>query len=254
MVERFFLTGYQTLQDVLPIILIILFFQVVILRRYPTHLKRILMGSVYMLLGLTAFRLGLDSTLVPLGRAMAEQLLLSGTTPLAEKTWYQHGWLVLFAGLIGLAATLIEPTLIAVGSRVQELTAGELRGLHLRWIVAIGVALGMMLGSLRILLGIPILSLGIPLILLTGVLAFFAPKNIVPLALDTGPMATSVVTVPLVAAFGITMATVLPGRNPVLDGFGVIFFSLVMPVLSLLIFALVRQLKQQQQTSNIKEG
>src|SRR5690606_17626224 len=178
---------------------------------------RILVGSIYMLLGLTAFRLGLDSTLVPLGRAMAEQLLLSGTTPLAEKTWYQHGWLVLFAGLIGLAATLIEPTLIAVGSRVQELTAGELRGLHLRWIVAIGVALGMMLGSLRILLGIPILSLGIPLILLTGVLAFFAPKNIVPLALDTGPMATSVVTVPLVAAFGITMATVLPGRNPALD-------------------------------------
>lgn len=242
MLERFLSTAFQTLQDVLPIVLIILFFQVVILRRYPANLKRILIGSLYMLLGLTTFRLGLDNTLIPIGRAMAEQLLLAGETPLAEKAWYQHGWLLLFAAMIGLAATLIEPTLIAIGNRVQELTAGELRAIHLRWIIAVGVALGMMLGSLRILLGIPVLALGIPLLLLTGILSFLAPRNIVPLALDTGPMATSVVTVPLVAAFGITMATILPGSDPIQDGFGVIFFALLTPVLSLLIFTLLRRL------------
>ena len=241
--DRFSGTALQTTLDVLPIMLVILVFQMGVLRRKPRYLKTILIGGVYTLVGLVLFRLGLEDTLLPLGSRMAESLVNLGTIPLADKQWYDHLWLLLFAGLIGLAATLIEPTLSAVASRVDQLTGGEMRAMHLRYVVATGVAFGLMLGTLRILLGTPILFFVIPILALLGLMSIHAPKTILPLALDTGPMATSVVTVPLIAAFGIAVADTIPGRDPVLDGFGLVLFALLMPVLSVLLFTFYRRWK-----------
>src|SRR5690606_19395559 len=241
--DRFSGTALQTTLDVLPIMLVILVFQLGVLRRKPRNLKTILIGGAYTLVGLILFRLGLEDTLLPLGSSMAQSLVTLGPTPLVDKQWYDHFWLLLFAGLIGLAATLIEPTLSAVASRVDELTGGEMRAMHLRYVVATGVAFGLMLGTLRILLGIPILFFVIPILALLGLMSINAPKTILPLALDTGPMATSVVTVPLIAAFGIAVADTIPGRDPILDGFGLVFFALLMPVLSVLLFTFYRRWK-----------
>lgn len=231
----------DTLLDVLPIVLVIVFFQFLLARRPPHNWRRVLVGALYAVVGLVLFRLGLEDTLVPLGRTMADQLASLGDTPLAEKAWYNHLWLVLFAASLGLAATLIEPTLSAVAAKVDDLSGGELKARHLRWTVAAGVAVGLALGTFRILIGVPILSFILPVIAALLLFSWRAPKPMVPLALDTGPMATSVVVVPMVAAFGVAVAQVIPGRDPVLDGFGLIFFALVMPVLAVQLFAIWQQ-------------
>mgnify|MGYP001417886879 CR=1 FL=1 len=225
-------TALQTCSDLLPIVLIVLVFQWGILRSRPAQLQRVLAGSAYALAGLILFRLGLDLTLLPLGSDMAQEL--------AGKQGWGALWLVLFAGSIGLVATLIEPTLLAVANRIQDLTGGEMRAWDLRLVVAGGVALGLVLGTARMLLGIPILAFIVPMVLLLLVVGWVSPKNILALSLDTGPMATSVVTVPLIAAFGGSVARTLPGRDPVLEGFGLIFFALMTPVLSLLMFAALK--------------
>jgi hypothetical protein len=241
----------QTCTDVLPIIAIIVIFQFVVLRAPPTHAKRIVRGGFHALLGLILFRFGLDSTLLPLGADMAQHL--AGAAQSSRAPLISYLWLVLFAGGIGLAATLIEPTLLAIADRIQELTGGEIRAWDLRLVVACGVAMGLCIGTVRIILGTPILVFIVPMIALLLLVSFLAPKNIVSLALDTGPMATSVVTVPLIAAFGSSVARTLPGRDPVLDGFGLIFFALLTPVLSLLMFTTFKRLVSRKRLLSRKE-
>lgn len=236
MAERLQMVLLQIGADVLPILVVVLVFQAGIIRRKPAHLRHILVGGGYMLLGLALFRLGLEDTLLPLGGLMADQLVHLDGAP-AQTDWRQQLWLVLFAGAIGLAATLIEPALMAIGKQVQELTGGGLRAGALRVVVALGMAAGLMLGTLRLITGIPLLMVIAPLLVVTGLLCRLAPRSIVPLALDVGPMATSVVTVPLIAVFGVTVATSLPGRDPLMDGFGLVFFALLTPVISLLAFS-----------------
>ena len=238
--QTFFDIAAQTCVDVLPIIAIILIFQFVVLRTPPAQAKRILRGGFHAVLGLILFRLGLDSTLLPLGTDMAQHL--ASATQSSAAPLISYLWLLMFAGGIGLAATLIEPTLLAIADRIQELTGGEIRAWDLRLVVACGVAMGLCIGTVRIILGTPILVFIVPMIGLLLLISFFAPKNILSLALDTGPMATSVVTVPLIAAFGSSVARTLPDRDPVLDGFGLIFFALLTPVLSLLLFTTVKRL------------
>lgn len=243
--QTFFDVALQTCTDVLPIIAIILIFQFLVLRTPPAHPKRLLRGGFHALLGLILFRLGLDGTLLPLGADMAQHL--AGATQQSAAPLIGYLWLVLFAGGIGLAATLIEPTLMAIANRIQELTGGEIRAWDLRLVVACGVAMGLCIGTVRIILGTPILLFIVPMVALLLLVSVLAPKNIVSLALDTGPMATSVVTVPLIAAFGSSVARTLPGRDPVLDGFGLIFFALVTPVLSLLMFTTVKRFLPRQE-------
>lgn len=241
MIEAFLKTGFNTVLDVIPIVLVVLAFQFGLARRPPAHARRVLVGAVYALVGLIVFRLGLEQTLVPLGGSMADQLAHYGDTPIVDKAWYQHLWLVLFAGLIGFAATLIEPTLSIVADRAQDLSGGEFKARHFRWVVAAGVACGLALGTFRIIVGHPILWLILPIIGLLILLSLKTPKAIAPLALDAGPMATSVVVVPLVAAFGVAVAQVIPDRDPVLDGFGLVFFALLMPVVGIQLFMLFRR-------------
>ncbi len=231
------LTGY----DIAPIAVIIAVFQAAVFRKPPAHLRRLLIGLFYVAVGLTLFRVGIATSLVPTGSAMAEQLL--ATQGEDSPAWPSYVWLCLFASLIGFSATLIEPTLIAVADRVRELTGGSVRPGHLRVVVAIGVAFGLLTGVLRILIGVPLALVIAPLVAVIAVLAALSERSAVPLALDSGGVATSVVTVPLITAFGVAVATALPGRDPVADGFGLIVLALLFPMVSVLVFAQLRRLR-----------
>jgi hypothetical protein len=222
-----------TLYDVLPIILLLGFFQVVVLRRPLAQPRRLFLGLFYVALGLTLFRIGLIESLIPIGDEMARQLAAPAVGTDALLAWFP---VLAFAGLIGFSATLIEPTLIATARRVEDLSGGALRPLPLRLVVSLGVALGLLLGAARIVYGIPLVHLVIVLVLLLAILGLTAPRPIVPLALDIGGVATSVVTVPLIAAFGIAMADTIPGRTMLHDGFGLIVLALLTPPVILLAF------------------
>jgi len=235
----------MTLRDIAPIAAVLIAFQAATVRRLPANFRSIMIGLLHLVIGLTLFRVGLDISIVPIGKEMAAQLsgpvlnrgdgLFRGILPLC-----------LFAALLGFTATLIEPSLIAIADRVRNLSGGALNAWRLRVLVAIGVASGLLIGTLRVLFGIPLELLVLGLILLIAPLALTGPRQIVPVALDSGGVATSVVVVPLIAAFGIAVAETLPGRDPVRDGFGLIVLALLMPALTILAYAKAAQVRQQR--------
>lgn len=229
----------QTALDVLPIAAVIGAFQVLAFRGAPPRLGRILIGLAAIVAGISFFRAGLDLSLVPMGGDLALRLAQRVAAP-EHSTFLNALWLVVFAASLGFAATMIEPTLIGIAQRVQDLTGGELRPFGFRLVVAIGVAAGLAAGTVRILVGFPYIYLMAPLLGLIAVAALLAPRAFVPLALDSGPMATSVVTVPIIAAFGASLARHLPGRDPLADGFGLVFLALLMPIGCLLVFAQIK--------------
>lgn len=231
----------QTLMDVAPIAVVIVVFQALAFRRAPPRLGRILTGLAAIVVGISLFRAGLGLSLVPMGDGLAERLAYRVAEP-EYSTFLNALWLVVFAGSLGFAATMIEPTLTGVADRVRDLTGGGLHPLSFRLVVATGVAIGLALGTSRILAGFPYLYVAAPLMLLVGVMAIVTPRAFVPLALDSGPMATSVVTVPIIAAFGASLARHLPGRDPLTDGFGLVLLALLTPIACLLVFAQVRLL------------
>lgn len=231
----------QTLMDVAPIAIVIGAFQALAFRRAPPRLGRILAGLAAIVLGISLFRAGLGLSLVPMGDRLAERLAYRVAEP-EYSTFLNVLWLVLFAGSLGFAATMIEPTLTGIADRVRELSGGGLHPLGFRLVVATGVAVGLAMGTSRILAGFPYLYVAAPLMVLIGVMAIMTPRAFVPLALDSGPMATSVVTVPIIAAFGASLARHLPGRDPLTDGFGLVLLALLTPIACLLIFAQVRLL------------
>lgn len=226
-----------TASDLAPIGVLFAVFQFGVVRERVAQLKRILVGLFYVGVGLTLFRVGLSMSLVPIGESMATQLVeISGSDPDAPP-WRAYLPLVAFAAAIGFAASLIEPTLIAVAERVRELSGGTLRPWTLRIVVAVGIAVGLAVGTARIITGVPLGYVLAVFFALIAVLALTAPKSIVPLALDSGGMATSAVTVPLIAAFGIAAAQALPGRSALEDGMGLVMMALVGPAAALLLFA-----------------
>ncbi|MBX3497853.1 MAG: DUF1538 family protein [Alphaproteobacteria bacterium] len=229
----------QTALDVLPIAVVISVFQTLAFRSAPPQFGRILVGLASIILGISFFRAGLNLSFIPMGDSLALQLAQRVASP-GHSTFFNALWLVAFAAALGLAATLIEPTLTGVADRVRDLTGGGLHPFSFRLVVAVGVAAGLALGTVRILVGFPYIYVLVPLVLLIGVLAAWAPRQFVPLALDSGPMATSVVTVPIIAAFGASLARHLPGRDPLADGFGLVLLALLMPISCLLVFAQVR--------------
>jgi hypothetical protein len=232
-------TFRQTLMDVAPIAVVISVFQALAFRRAPPRLGQILIGLAAIVTGISLFRAGLGLSLVPMGDGLAERLAYRVAEP-EYSTLLNALWLVVFAGLLGFAATMIEPTVTGIADRVRELTGGALHPLSFRLVVATGVAVGLILGTSRILAGFSFFYLAAPLILMVGVMAILAPRALVPLALDSGSMATSVVTVPIIAAFGASLARHLPGRDPLTDGFGLVLLALLTPIACLLLFAQVR--------------
>lgn len=228
-----------TMVDLGPLLLVICIFQFAIVRKPVANLRRVLVGLGYTAFGLTLFRMGLEQSLIPIGHDIASKLVETG---FASGGGGLGGYLPLlvFAALIGFTVTLIEPTLIAVGGKVQELSGGTLRAPVLRLVIAFGVAIGLIMGTLRVVDGLPLSWFLAGLTTALVVLVLVAPKEIIPLALDSGGMATSVVTVPMIAAFGMAVAEAMPNEATAADGFGLIVLALLSPAVLLLAFAWVQ--------------
>jgi len=172
---------------------------------------------------------------------MAQQLthsdFIAPNASPSETPWYAYGWVYLFAASIGFATTLAEPSLMAVAIKAEAISGGTIHALGLRLAVALGVAFGITLGSYRIITGTELY-----LYILVGygtviIQTFFAPKLLIGLAYDSGGVTTSSVTVPLVTALGLGLASSIPGRSPLLDGFGLIAFASLFPIMTVLAYA-----------------
>lgn len=240
--------GATTLVDLAPIAVLLALFQFVVVRAGIPNLARILVGLAYVVLGLTLFRVGISMSLIPAGSTMAEQLVAMGAASDAG-TWWAYAPLVIFAAAIGFTATLIEPTLLAVANRVGDLSGGALRPWPLRIVIALGIAGGLFLGTARALSGFPMDYLLACVIAVLLVLALTAPKAIVPIAVDSGGIATSVVTVPFIAAYGLTTTQVLPGDSTASDGFGLILLALLGPAVVLLAVANIQNVYRKMRRS-----
>ncbi len=241
-----------TITDVLPIAAIIFGFQFLVIRKAPARLGEILAGFIWVLIGLSFFLLGLEWCLFPLGRLMAEQLTdpvflqtaNSTGEVIAQVDWRAYYWVYVFAFLIGFATTIAEPALIAVAIKANEVSGGAIGTWGLRLAVALGVAFGISLGCYRIVVGDPIHWYIISGYVIVVLQTPFAPKIIVPLAYDSGGVTTSTVTVPLVAALGLGLSETVPGRNPLIDGFGLIAFASLFPIISVMTYAQLSRIWQ----------
>ena len=231
-------TALSTALDVAPIVGILVVFQVAVLRRRPPNLRRIVAGFVLVLAGLTFFLIGLEEALFPLGETMARQLTAPGTigeASLADGVdWHDYLLVYAFAAAIGFATTVAEPSLIAVALKAEEVSGGAVRAWGLRIAVALGVAVGVALGCFRIVTGTPLPWYIVAAYVVVIVQTFRSSRMIVPLAYDSGGVTTSTVTVPVVAALGLGLAATVPGRSPLIDGFGLIAFASVFPIMSVL--------------------
>jgi hypothetical protein len=230
------------LRDVLPIALVLTTFQVLVLRRPLPSPGRLLLGCGYVLVGLVLFLLGLEQAILPVGRTMAAQLtapeLLAGRGAyLALGDARAYVWVYAFAFAIGFGTTIVEPALIAVALKARELSAGTIDPWGLRLAVALGVAIGVSLGAFRIVVGAPLHHFIVAGYAVVVVQTFFAPRRIVPLAYDSGGVTTSTVTVPLVAGLGLGLAEAVPGRSPLVDGFGLIALASLFPMITVMAYA-----------------
>jgi len=151
--------------------------------------------------------------------------------------WWKYSWVYLFAAIIGFSTTLAEPALIAVAFKAEEASRGTIRPWGIRLVVATGVAAGISLGTFRIVTGASLVLFIAIGYLMVVVQTAFAPKSIIPLAYDSGGVTTSTVTVPLVAALGLGLSATIPGRNPALDGFGLIAFASLFPMITVMGYA-----------------
>jgi hypothetical protein len=217
--------------DLAPIVAILGLFSAQFLARDRALLRRVLIGGLHLAVGLTLFRIGLESALLPLAgdlaRGLAERLV-------ATMGWAEVLAVVGFAVAIGATAALIEPTLAATADRVRDLSGGAVRPMLLRVAVAGGFGLGIGLAGVRLVYGLPLWSVLAPAVAILSLLALRAPRQMVPLALDSGAIATSVVTVPMITAYGLAVAEALPGRSALADGFGLIVLAMICSGISVL--------------------
>jgi len=246
---------FSTLWDVAPIIIIIAFFQLSIIRRPFINIKRLLTGLLYVVIGITFFLVGLDKALFPLGTIMAEQLTSPAfinpqVDPTISIVWKDYLWVYIFGACIGFASTLAEPALIAVSIKAEQLSGGSIKALLLRLSVSIGVAVGIAIGTYRIVTGVDLYLFIITGYIIIIIQTAFAPKMIIGLAYDSGGVTTSTVTVPLVTALGIGLASTIPGRNPLLDGFGLIAFASLFPIMAVLAYAQIADWLTRRTPSN----
>ena len=227
------------LRDLAPVILVIAFFQVAVLRQPFPNLAEVIVGLICVVAGLTIFVQGLESGLFPLGEALAQAFARKGS--LAA--------LLAFAFCLGFGTTVAEPALIAVAGEAAEVAAeaGAIAGtdqardayaFNLRMVVAVSVGAAIVLGVLRILKGWPIHRLIIGGYILVTALTAVAPDEIIGVAYDSGGVTTSTITVPLVTALGVGLAHSIKGRNPMIDGFGLIAFASLTPMIFVLAYGM----------------
>ena len=233
-----FETMLATGTDVLPIVVFIFGFQLLVIRKPLPHFRRLVAGLAFVIVGLGLFLIGLELALFPLGREMAEQL----TSPEAlvgdgHGDWTSYLWVYAFALCIGFATTIAEPALLAVSMKAHDVSGGAISVWGLRVAVAIGAATGVALGCYRIVTGLPLQNFIMVGYLVVVLQTIWAPKLIIPLAYDSGGVTTSTVTVPMIAGLGLGLAGAIPGRNPLLDGFGLIAITALFPIISVLAYA-----------------
>jgi hypothetical protein len=246
-------TLLDTAGDVLPIVVMIAVFQFVIIRRPMPNMRRVIIGFVYVLLGLSLFLLGLEQALFPLGRLMASQLtdpvfIYSGVERIAGAMhWADYYWVYIFAFAIGFSTTIAEPSLMAVAIKASQVSGGAIHAWGLRIAVALGVAVGISLGAYRIVSGLPIHYFIIVGYVVVVLQTFYAPRLIIPLAYDSGGVTTSTVTVPVVAALGLGLAETVPGRSVLIDGFGLIAFASLFPMMSVMAYAQISEYRAGRQ-------
>ena len=232
----------DTAKDVAPIVIFLFAFQLFVIRERIPNFWQIVVGFVFVTIGLGLFLVGLEKTLFPLGRLMAQQLTnpdflheVSGRVG-AALLWHDFHWVYLFAAAIGFSTTLAEPALMAVSIKANEVSAGAVGVWGLRVAVALGVGFGVALGCYRIITGLPLEYFIAAGYLVVIAQTAVAPKMIVPLAYDSGGVTTSTVTVPLITALGLGLAEAVPGRSPLLDGFGLVAFASLFPIISVLAY------------------
>lgn len=227
-----FLKGLAgVITDVIPILAVILFFQYAILKKPIDNLKEVIIGFGLVILGLDAFIVGLEMGLFSVGETMALEL-----------TRYDSNIIIYsFGFLIGFSTTMAEPALTAIARKAKEISDGKINDFILRLFVALGVAIGIALGSYRIVDGGEIVYYIMSGYMFVIILTFMAPKYIIPIAYDSGGVTTSTVTVPLVAALGLGLATNIPGRDPLIDGFGLIAFASLFPMLTVMLYGVIAQ-------------
>jgi len=224
----------------LPIVLVIAFFELVVLQQSIPNLAGMLFGTLLVVLGLTFFTFGLEMGLFPLGEAMAHAFARKGSV----------FWLLLFSFTLGFGTTIAEPALIAVADEAAKIAAeGAIIGFSetaqqryadgLRITVAVAVGLALVVGVLRILRAWPIQYLIAGGYLVVVIMTVFAPEFIIGIAYDSGGVTTSTITVPLVTALGVGLASSIKGRNPMTDGFGLIAFASLMPIIFVLVYGMV---------------
>ncbi|MHA1600622.1 MAG: DUF1538 domain-containing protein [Alphaproteobacteria bacterium] len=245
--------GLDTLRDVLPIAAVLIGFQLLVLRRTIPNFRRLLAGFAYVLVGLTLFLVGLQEALFPLGETMAEQLTSLRMGDGDTGGWLDYGWVYVFAAAIGFATTVAEPALIAVSLKAQDVSGGTVSARGLRIAVAVGVAFGVALGTLRIVTGTPLPYFIIAGYVIVIMQTLHCNKEIVPLAFDSGGVTTSTVTVPVVTALGLGLASTIPGRSPLLDGFGLIAFASLFPIMSVMGYTVLSEWMRRKDRRGAKE-
>jgi hypothetical protein len=234
-----------TARDVLPIVAVLLAFQLLVLRRPVPNPRRVALGLVYVLAGLTLFLDGLEEALFPLGRLMAEQLTAPSFIGVVDDAvhWQDYAWVYAFGAAIGFATTIAEPALLAVAVKAEQVSGGTITSSGLRIAVALGVAIGIALGTFRIVTGTPLHWYIIAGYVVVVLQTTRAPREIVPLAYDSGGVTTSTVTVPLVAALGLGLAGTIPGRSQLIDGFGLIAFASLFPMMTVMGYAQLGEIR-----------
>lgn len=255
------LTGalLATARDVFAVTALLLGFQYFVLRKPIPHVKQMLVGVALVVVGLAMFLMGLEMALFPLGQHMATELsspeFVFGTDLAPDSPpWWEYAWVYLFAAIIGFSTTLAEPALIAVAFKANEASRGAIRPWGLRLVVAVGVAVGISLGTFRIVTGTPLVWYLAAGYLVVLVQTFFAPKSIIPLAYDSGGVTTSTVTVPLVTALGLGLSGTIPGRSPALDGFGLIAFASLFPMIAVMGYAQLAGWWDRVRLKHLQEG
>lgn len=230
----------DSLRDLLPIILVISFFQLFVLQQPIPNFIEILLGTFFVVLGLTFFIYGLNMSLFPIGDSMAHAFARKGSV----------SWLLLFAFALGFGTTVAEPALIAVSKEAatvaasagfieQNADARHSYATSLRYTVAVSVGLAIVIGVLRILRGWSIHYMIMGGYLLVVIMTGFAPEEIIGIAYDSGGVTTSTITVPLVTALGVGLASSIEGRSPLVDGFGLIAFASLTPIIFVMGFGML---------------
>ena len=241
----FFNILLSTSFDIAPIIAIIFGFQYFVIRKKVHRLPQVIMGFVLVLFGLSLFLLGLEKALFPMGSMMAEQLTSPSFLPtLAEgvqRHWTDYYWVYIFAFTIGASTTIAEPSLIAVSIKAGEISGGTINPFVLRIAVALGMAVGITLGTWRIVMGLPLQGFILGAYVLVIIQTLRSPKSIIPLAFDSGGVTTSTITVPIIAALGLGLASSIPGRDPLMDGFGMIALACLFPIITVMGYAQIAE-------------